>query len=395
MQTRLFGKTNESVSLLGYGMMRLPALHADTDDIDYEKALAHIDYAYRHGVNYFDTAYMYHGGKSELFAGEALSRYPRESFYLADKMPAWMIGNGGVSRAKEIFADQLNKCRVDYFDFYLLHALSRQTEFDKIYLEDGVLAYLKEEKAKGRIRHLGFSFHGSIAFFEYLMTVNDWDFCQIQCNYLDWDKQSAKELYRIAEEHGVQLIIMEPVRGGALAKLNEAAVDILKAAEPEKSVASWAIRFVASLENVLCVLSGMSDMAQVEDNIATLTDFSPLTEQDHKTIKDALDAYAKDGVIGCTACRYCFDCPKQIMIPELFALYNAALSEERLPVSVGITEKEFSKRKEAFLSDYRAIPEGKRAEDCVKCGKCAEHCPQTIKIPERLAEIARIVSCLS
>ncbi len=395
METRLYKKTNEKISLLGYGMMRLPRIDADKDDIDYEAAMTGVEYAYRHGVNYFDTAYMYHGGKSEVFVGEALSRYPRESFFLADKMPAWLIGDGGVPKAKEIFADQLGKCRVDYFDFYLLHALSNKEEFDKIYLDGSVLDYLKEEKFRGRIHNLGFSFHGSIAFFEYLLSVSEWDFCQIQCNYLDWDKQNAKELYRLAEEKGIQIIIMEPVRGGSLVKLNDTAIDILKTAEPERSVASWAIRFAASLPNVLCVLSGMSDQTQVEDNVATLTDFKPLTEADHAVLKRALDAYVKNGVIGCTTCRYCFDCPKGIMIPELFALYNAALNEERLPATVGLSKEEALRRKEAFLSDYRAIPDGKRAEDCVKCGKCAEHCPQTIKIPDMLAEIARIVKRLS
>ena len=227
MEQRIYKNTGKPVSLLGYGTMRMPLNSEEGSDINYEAGKALIDAAYRSGVNYFDTAYRYHGGESENFVGEALSAYPRESFYLADKMPGWMVGDGGAEKAKEIFADQLKKCRVDYFDFYLLHALGSKEDFEKIYLNGGTLAYLDSEKAAGRIRSLGFSFHGSVEFFEYLMKLRKWDFCQIQLNYMDWDNQNAKELYRLSVEYGVQLIIMEPVRGGSLVSLCDEAVEIL------------------------------------------------------------------------------------------------------------------------------------------------------------------------
>lgn len=392
MENRIYNRTQKPVSLLGYGTMRMPVIDGDSANINYEEGKQLIDYAYKHGVTYFDTAYMYHAGKSENFVGEALSAYPRDSFYLADKLPGWMVGDGGPAKAKEIFENQLSKCKVDYFDFYLCHSLGGQEDFDRIYLNGGVLAYLDSEKEAGRIRNLGFSFHGSVPFFEYLMKVRKWDFCQIQLNYMDWDNQNAKELYRLAEAYGVQLIIMEPVRGGSLVRLCDEAVEILKGAAPDRSVASWAIRFAASLPNVLCVLSGMSTMDQVIDNCATMTDFVPLTDADKETLAGAVAAYNRAGTIPCTACRYCFECPKGIMIPEIFAVYNAAASENRLPMSVGISPDEVEARKKAFLAAYDEIPEDKRAHNCIKCGKCSEHCPQTIKIPDRLREIAGLVS---
>ncbi len=392
METRIYHRSNTPVSLLGYGTMRMPIIDGDSSDINYEEGKKLIDYAYRHGVNYFDTAYMYHAGKSENFVGDALSVYPRNSFYLADKLPGWMVGDGGVAKAKEIFSDQLAKCKVDYFDFYLCHSLSSREDFDRIYLNNGVLAYLDSEKEAGRIRNLGFSFHGSVPFFEYLMKLRKWDFCQIQLNYMDWDNQNAKELYRLSEEYGVRLIIMEPVRGGSLVKLCDEAIEILKTKEPERSVASWAIRFAASLPNVLCVLSGMSTIEQVEDNCATMTDFKPLTEDDKEVLAGAVAAYNRAATIPCTACRYCFECPKEIMIPEIFAVYNAAASENRLPMSVGISAEEVEARKKAFLTAYDEIPADKQAHNCIKCGKCAEHCPQSIKIPDRLREIAELVN---
>ena len=392
METRIYERTQKPVSLLGYGTMRMPLNSDNGADINYEAGKALIDAAYRAGVNYFDTAYRYHGGESENFVGEALSAYPRDSFYLADKMPGWMIGDGGADKAKEIFADQLSKCRTPYFDFYLCHALGSKEDFEKIYLNGGVLVYLDSEKEAGRIRSLGFSFHGSVAFFEYLMKLRKWDFCQIQLNYMDWDNQNAKELYRLSVEYGVQLIIMEPVRGGSLVTLCDEAVEILKNAEPEKSIASWAIRFAASLPNVLCVLSGMSNIEQVEDNCATMTNFAPLSDDDHAVLANAIAAYNRAGTIPCTACRYCFECPRGIAIPEIFAVYNKAAGENRLPLSVGHTAEEFAAYKAAFLADYDAIEETAQAHNCVSCGKCKEVCPQSIDIPKKLGMIAGLVS---
>jgi len=393
MEKRIHKKSGNHLSLLGFGLMRLPVTE-DNNKIDYDKAQKMIDYAYTHGVNYFDTAYMYHGGFSEFFAGEALSKYPRSSYFLADKLPGWEVKDGGVPRAREIFEDQLKKCKTDYFDYYLCHSLQDKDSFDRIFIQDGVLTYLQNEKAQGRIRNLGFSFHGNVAFFRYLIELCQWDFCQIQLNYLDWDNQDAKTLYRIAEENDVQLIIMEPVRGGSLVKLCDESVKILNNARSDWSTASWALRFVASLPNVMCVLSGMSDLSQVEDNIGTMTDFHALTEDDHIAIAQAVSAYNKTGTVPCTACRYCFECPKKIMIPEIFDVYNTAAAENRLPMSLGLTEEDQKERREAFLAAYDTIPEENQAHHCIHCGKCETHCPQTIEIPRKLRNIARIVESI-
>lgn len=388
MEKRIYARTGEAVSLLGYGTMRLPK--TPEEKIDFPAALRLIDTAYQNGVNYFDTAYMYHAEESELLVGEALSRYPRESFFLADKLPGWMCGENGLEGAKKIFADQLSKCRTTYFDFYLCHSLNNQKDFERLYLEGGVLAYLEEEQKAGRIHNLGFSFHGNPAFFKFLMELRKWDFCQIQCNYFDWDNQNAKELYRLSEEYGVQLMIMEPVRGGGLVSLCDEAVSILKEAEPEKSTASWAIRFAASLPNVLCVLSGMSNLEQVEDNLATMNDFVPLSDAERAVLSRAVEAYARKGTVPCTGCRYCFECPKQIAIPDIFAFYNEIAAAGKLPFSVGVAPEELEARKKAFLAAYEQIPAEARPENCIRCKKCMEHCPQQIRIPDRLAEIARL-----
>lgn len=368
METRRYRDTDLQVSLLGMGCMRLPKLDPEKEDIDYEKAQEIIDYAYAHGVNYFDTAYGYHGGKSELFVGQALEKYPRESFLLASKMPIWCVKEKGD--VERIFEEQLQKCRTDYFDFYLFHA-QNAANFAKCQ-EFGVYEFLSKMKAEGKIRRLGFSFHDTPEVLRHICDTYSWDFAQIQLNYLDWEMQDAKGQYELLTERGIPVIIMEPVRGGTLASPCEAADTLFREARPDKSVASWAIRFAASLPNVLTVLSGMSNMEQVQDNVETMTGFEPLTEKDRTVIAAALDAYKKKDTVPCTGCRYCMDCPFGVDIPGVFKVYNHYAVE---------------KDKELFLKEMEQFSPASGPEHCVACGNCMKHCPQSIQIPEHMKEI--------
>lgn len=392
MIKRTYKNTEEEISLLGFGCMRLPRLYEDKQDIDYDRAQEMIDKAYASGVNYYDTAYPYHEGMSETFAGHALKKYPRESFYLADKMPTWLL----KSRAdgERIFEEQLAKCQTPYFDFYLCHAIgSSVQDFVNAYEKTCVLDYLREEKAKGRIRHLGFSFHGVPDVLEELADRHDWDFVQIQLNYLDWDMQNAKRQYDILAKRSIPCIVMEPVRGGNLCKLCDESVRILNAVHPDKSLASWAIRFAASLPNVLTVLSGMSTMEHVEDNIQTMTDFEPLSGQEHEAIEKAVAAYLKTGTIPCTGCRYCMDCPSGVDIPKVFAVYNECAAANHLPISLGKSQN-YEENAQLFKAAYEVLPEENRANHCVNCRVCMEHCPQKIEIPVRMMEIHELASKL-
>ncbi len=386
MIKRIYRRTGEAVSLLGFGCMRLPKVQKDRQDIDYAAAQQLIDYAYSHGVNYYDTAFPYHEGMSETFIGQALKKYPRKSFCLADKMPTWLLKN--LEDGKRIFAEQLRKCQVEYFDFYLCHSVGDSVEaFAERYEKTGVLDYLREEKAHGRIRNLGFSFHGRPEVLEKLADRHEWDFIQIQLNYLDWDMQNAKRQYDILEKRGIPCIVMEPVRGGSLCALSEEAASLLKAERPESSLASWAIRFAASLPNVLTVLSGMSAPEQVGDNVKTVTNFEPLTDRERSLLGEAVKVYLKTGTIPCTGCRYCMDCPSGVDIPAVFAVYNRCAAAGHLPLST------FNRENVRFFREaYESLPQSARADRCVECEACMKHCPQKIKIPSRMQEIVQLAS---
>lgn len=372
METRIDKLTKRPVSLLGFGTMRLPTREPD-GKIDTARAQEMIDYAYAHGVNYYDTAYPYHGGESERFIGAALQKYPRDSFFLADKMPPWHLRAPGD--AQRIFEEQLGKCQVDYFDYYLCHNLT--AELVKPFQQFDVISYLDGEKKAGRIRHLGFSFHDTPEVLERVVELYDWDFAQIQLNYLDWDRQNARRQYEILTEHGIPVIIMEPVRGGTLATLSGDSAALLREREPERSLASWAIRFAASLPNVMTVLSGMSTEEQVEDNIATMSGFRPLTDEERELVFRAAELFCKNVTIPCTGCRYCMECPQGVDIPAIFAAYNEYAVDKSL---------------NGLKRAYEQLGETKQIHRCVRCGQCAPHCPQGIEIPERLAEIDKIIS---
>lgn len=359
---------DKEVSRLGLGNMRLPVKTSIKREanplIDYEKAQELVDIAYENGVNYFDTAYMYHAGKSEKFIGQALKKYPRDSYFLADKLPIWMCPR--KSDMQKIFKKQLERTGIDKFDFYLLHSLDGKN-FEKCE-KFGAYKFLEQKRAEGLIDNIGFSFHGSIDDLNTIIAAHKWDFAQIQMNYLDWENQDAKTQYQLLTDAGIPVIIMEPVRGGKLADVPADVEALFKNNDAEKSIASWAIRFVASFDNVMTILSGMNSTEQMYDNLASLTDFTPLNDNQMKVCANAASLINNKQIIPCTGCDYCADCPKEVKISTIFATYN--------DVQNGVKDKETAS------SDYMNIDV--RHDSCVKCGKCASHCPQNINIPEML-----------
>lgn len=386
---RIYG---DRVSLLAFGCMRLPTMRNQdgVTVIDRDKTRELLEYAYANGINYFDTAYNYHNGESEIVTGEILKSFPRETFFLATKMPTWLVT--GLERGKELFREQLDKCQVDYFDFYLLHALSSIDDYNRAYRDTGVLEYLKEEKANGRIRRLGFSFHGNEETMDYLLEQYSWDFVMIQMNYLDWEVQNAKYMYEQIEKKGIQCLVMEPLRGGALATLNTEAVEILKQADPSSTPAQWGFRYVASHPNVLTVLSGMNVMAHLEENVNTFRKFKPLKKDEYDVIARALEAYRKISQIPCTACAYCMPCPYGVDIPLVFGTYNQMVTQDMIPDINGPRNEEFFAKGQAFLSHYtESIPFENRSLHCTACGVCKQHCPQEIDIPAEMRRINQIL----
>ena len=353
------------VSRLGLGTMRLPVktpLKREANPmIDYKEGQALVDLAYQNGVNYFDTAYIYHAGKSEAFIGSALKKYPRDSYFLADKLPVWICLK--KSDMEKIFNKQLKRCGVDYFDFYLLHSLD-DGNWEKVKKFDAI-SFGEQKRKEGKIKYFGFSFHGSVDNLKEIVAAHDWDFAQIQMNYLDWKNQRAEEQYQILTDAGIPVIIMEPVRGGKLANPPKAAQELFKNAKPDKSFASWAIGFDASFDNVLTILSGMNAQEQMLDNLATLTDFTPFNEQEFNICKNTASIMNKADIIPCTGCDYCADCPKEVKISSIFAVYNKLKNGELSNVDA--------------QAEYDKIDV--RASSCINCGKCKTHCPQGIDIP--------------
>ncbi|MDR2944233.1 MAG: aldo/keto reductase [Methanosarcinales archaeon] len=370
METRLF-KNKEKISLLGFGTMRLPRSAEETYQIDSKTAREMVDDAIKSGVNYFDTAYMYHGGESETFIGGALLKYPRGSYYLATKMPPWMAET--KKDLNRIFEEQLQKCKTDYFDFYLIHNLN--TENFEISEKLDIYGFLKQKQAENKIRFIGFSFHDGPDVLERILDRHEWDFVQIQLNYLDWTVQNAKRQYEILEKRKIPAIVMEPVRGGSLVTLSEKARNILIGADSDASLASWAIRYAATLPNVLTVLSGMSDMEQLKDNVKTTSPFRPLNESEYETIEKAVKEYQASFEIPCTYCRYCMECPSGVHIPKVFDKYNQFFAR-------GGTDKN------EFLAEYSQIGENRQAHNCTKCGACLPKCPQGLDIPKELEKAA-------
>lgn len=361
---------NIEISRLGLGNMRLPCktpIKREANPlIDYNKAQELVDMAYENGVNYFDTAYMYHAGKSEKFIGQALKKYPRESYYLADKLPIWMCKK--PADMQKIFDKQLQRTGIDCFDFYLLHSLDKGN-FEKCE-KYGAYDFLLEKQKQGLIKNIGFSFHGTIDDLKAIVAAHHWDFAQIQMNYLDWKNQDAKTQYEILTEAGIPVIVMEPVRGGKLADVPKRVEELFKNNAPDKSIASWAIRFCATHDNVLTILSGMNAKEQMLDNLQSLTDFVPMTDVELKICQNAASIINESEIIPCTGCDYCADCPKSVKISTIFDVYNKLKTEEYTA--------EQAKEKYAQIDVNHT--------QCVACGKCKEHCPQSIDIPKMLSE---------
>ncbi|MBO5462353.1 MAG: aldo/keto reductase [Clostridia bacterium] len=372
MQYSNFDSIGRKISKLGFGLMRLPKLRDGEETIDREEAFRLVDLAIKSGVNYFDTAYVYHGGDSEAFAKEALGRYPRDSYCLATKLPGWVIKEKG-KHTEELFNEQLEKCGVDYFDFYLLHAVNRDVM--AVFEGDNSYEYLKKQKEAGKIKHLGFSYHGDLEFFIELLDKYEWDFAQLQINYYDWEATDAKSYYKALEERNIPCIIMEPVRGGSLHTLNEDAKKVFEELG-DASAASYALRYDLELPAVLTILSGMSTYEQVEDNIKTFTEAKPLTAEEKEAIEKANVLFRQNFAIPCTDCKYCVEtCPAGVNIPACFTAYN-----------------EYNKTRdtEDFKKEYALIPDEKRAHNCIECGACTKHCPQQIKIPDQLKKVGKL-----
>ena len=365
-------KSNVKLSRLGMGNMRLPVVEGDNSKIDYDKAKAIIDRCMESGINYYDTAFIYHGGKSEEFVGRALAEYPRESFYAADK---FNLQAEPDYRAQ--FAEQLNRLQMDYIDFYLLHGI-QDSLIDK-FMSNGCISYFDEMKKQGKIRYLGFSYHGSVSELPELLKAYPWDFVQIQLNYYDWYFGNAKELYELLSAENIPVIVMEPVHGGLLANLNEEAGAELKKAAPDKSLASWAMRWVMELDNVQVVLSGMSDTAQIEDNLRTFDEALPLTKEDQEKLRQAAEIQHSAVSVACTVCRYCCpDCPVGLDIPRLLKAYNEA--------KIGGAWR---------LASLGNLPEEKMPTACIGCGSCTRHCPQSFDIPGYMNEMKEMLKSLS
>ncbi|MBQ6457738.1 MAG: aldo/keto reductase [Kiritimatiellae bacterium] len=406
-------KKGEQVSLLGYGAMRLPtrdgghangwAQGASSAAIDQEEVNRHVDYALEHGVNYFDTSPVYCRGESETVMGIALSRHPRSSYFIATKLSNFAEVFWPREKSIEMFETSLKNLRTDYIDFYLLHSIGNGgfETFSKRYLENGVLDWLVEQRAAGRIRNLGFSYHGDPKAFEWCIEHHDtynWDFCQIQMNYVDWrhakevnDRNlDAQYLYETLASRGIPAVIMEPLLGGRLARFNYAVASRLKAMDQSASLASWAFRFCGTYPNVLTILSGMTYMEHLRENVATLSPLKPLTDAELAGLEEAALLMLANKTIPCNLCQYCMPCPYGIDIPGVFDCWNRACVSDRLPER---GTPKYAAHRRAFLKDYdRSMEHLRQAEHCIGCGRCNHHCPQRIDIPARLAEIDATVA---
>ncbi len=393
MTYRVQHGSGEQISLLGFGMMRLPNNQDEVNEL--------VDYAIEHGVNYFDTAPVYMGGQSEVLMGNALSRHPREKYFVATKLSN-MWGDTSMEAAKQMYETSMEKLRVDHIDYYLLHGIGGGGDsLKKRFLENGVLDFLLKEREAGRIRHLGFSYHGDVSDFDWLLDHQEeyhWDFCQIQMNFLDWRHASLKKgrrvdadaeyLYNKCEKTGVQCVIMEPLRGGAFGRMAQELSDQLRAVHPDDSTARWAFRWVGSFPNILTVLSGMNRMDHLAENVKTFSPIDPCTDQENKLLEQIADQMSGFPTIPCTTCAYCMPCPYGVNIPGNFAYYNEAVNEHLLPLP-DPTADNYAERKQQFKDGYmKALPdEAAWAKRCQDCEECLSKCPQQIRIPNQLARI--------
>lgn len=355
-----YRKMNDSkISLLGFGAMRFS--RGEDGKIDRPKAYSLLHKAYEAGVNYFDTAYVYLDGESEKIVGEALAQYPRDSFCVATKLPSW--GTDTVEKARAIFEESLARLNMEYIDYYLLHAMNRHS-FDD-FVKNGIVDFCVELKAQGKIKNLGFSFHDNYEAFEHIINSGyDWDFCQIQYNYMDQFDQATTKGIKLCEEKSIPLVIMEPIKGGTLAKLPDEAMEPLKAIDPDASAASWALRWVGTEPRVNVILSGMNEHSQLDDNLSTFAEFKPLNEAELEAVEKTRKIILSRVRNGCTGCRYCMPCPGGLDIPRIFGIWN-----------------EYGRYgNPATAHGYVRMKPEEKADNCLECGACMEKCPQGFDI---------------
>ena len=395
--------TGDKVSILGYGCMRWPMIKDDDgkDIIDQEAVNRLVDHALENGVNYFDTSPVYLQGQSETATGIALKRYPRESYFIATKLSNF--SNYSRENSMLMYRKSFENLQTDYIDYYLLHSIGGggMAAFNARYVDNGMLDFLMEERKAGRIRNLGFSFHGNTDSFDEFLKLHEkyhWDFVQIQLNYVDWThaggrNANAQYLQAELDKRGIQSVIMEPLLGGRLAKVPEHIADRLKEREPQKSVASWAFRFAGTHEGVLCVLSGMTYMEHLQDNLKSYSPLVPLTESDLAFLEETAELMQKYPTVPCNDCKYCMPCPYGIDIPAILLHYNKCVNEGEIAGSTA--SEDYKKARRAYLVSYdRAVPKLRQASRCIGCNTCVSHCPQNIDIPKELHRIDRYVEKL-
>ena len=409
MTYRTCPNTGDKVSLLGYGMMRLPKKDDGSDEYDQDMINRQVDYALEHGLNYFDTSPVYCEGKSEGCTGKALSRHPRNSYFVATKLSNFDKSYWPREASIKMYHDSMSELQVDYIDYYLLHSIGgggMQNLHDR-YLDNGMLDFLLEERKAGRIRNLGFSYHGDIEVFDYLLAEHDkyqWDFVQIELNWLDWNyaneindsNTDANYLYAELQKRNIPAVIMEPLLGGRLARVPQYVANELKRMNPEKSIASWAFRYAGTPEGVLTVLSGMTYMEHLKDNLLSYCPLTPLTEEEQRLLDTKLaHQMMEEETVPCNACQYCMPCPYGIDIPTIFTHYNAVKIDGRLPMDSG-DEKYRENRRRYLISLDRTVERDRQPDHCIKCGRCIheKHCPQNIDIPNELERIGKFIEQL-
>ena len=403
IDTRTWSKLGETLGMLGLGCMRLPALagggggYGRNQPLDQEAVNAMVDYAIAHGINYFDTAPAY--GQSEVVTGKALSRHPRSAYKIATKMSN-QNGRPTLEAGKQMFETSLTNLQVDYVDFLLLHNVQNMSGFNTRFRNNGLFDWILEQKAKGRIKHLGFSFHGSNDDLPGLVDLYDWDFVQIQLNYADWKDMSSgwggnsgttssEFLYNYLVGKGIPITVMEPIKGGALANVSDGVASVLRERHPDLTPAANALTFVGSLPGVMVTLSGMSNMEQLKENVSLFTDFKPFDDSDMAFMHNVADLYKSRGQIPCTACAYCMPCPAGVNIPGNFKIFNSA-SDALL--SSDTNRKDLDDKRKAFLKLYTAQEKGVRADACVGCNACLPKCPQHISIPQHMERIRTLAA---
>jgi len=413
MTYRTCPSSGDKVSLLGYGMMRLP-MKEGTEEYDQDMINRQVDYALEHGLNYFDTSPVYCMGLSERCTGIALSRHPRQSYFVATKLSNFDPNFQPLEKSIQMYHDSMKELQVDYIDYYLLHSIGGSSEdFQKRFVGNGIMDYLVKEREAGRIRNLGFSFHGKKEVFDEVLALHDqyhWDFVQIELNWLDWNyadeindrNVDASYLYDELQKRGIPAVIMEPLLGGRLAKVPQYVTSELKKRDAQKSVASWAFRYAGTPEGVLTVLSGMTYMEHLKDNLLSYCPLTPLTKEEQELLDTKIaHQMMEEDLIPCNACQYCMPCPYGIDIPAIFTHYNKLKTEGFLPnptaASMGQADPDYrEKRRRYLISLDRHVPRERQADHCIQCGRCIheKHCPQQINIPAKLEEMSQLMEQL-